>query len=197
MVTDAVKLRKLTWNLIGLTTNPSGEPVLQTKGLLEGMAVFGRFLGAKSCQILPISAKNVQRTGANGHLRGGFSRPILLKRVKCRGSCQGLICGVDPPDRVGQKSAAKRTNVRQRSSRNGINSRRTSVRASTAFLGRLFAPGQHRENMGQHGRKLPQPGESAGWRRASMACRTSMVSAPVDQARTDRDGQQGENGRRG
>ena len=63
------------------------------KGLFENEPVLKRFLATKSYQILPFSTKNVQRTGSNRAQNGGFSRPILLKRVKSRGWCQAVIGG--------------------------------------------------------------------------------------------------------
>ncbi len=68
MVRDMVKLRKLTsgdhrhfplW-----ITDLGGKPALQTKGLLEAVSVFGRFLG---CQIVPNFTNFYQKRAANGH----------------------------------------------------------------------------------------------------------------------------------
>jgi len=86
-----VKLRKLTGSLITFHPRLSGEPVLQTNGLLERPSVFGRFWSTIAYQVLPLLARNVHRTGSNRALRAGFARPILLKRVKSFGSCQSVI----------------------------------------------------------------------------------------------------------
>ncbi len=101
MVTDMVKLRKLTqggdrhfplWK-----SDSSGEPVLQTSGLLERVSVFGRFLGY---QIVPNftnfyqkrAAKGV-RTGSKRQLTGGFLRALYFNRVKSGMVCQAIIGG--------------------------------------------------------------------------------------------------------
>jgi hypothetical protein len=63
--------------------------MLQTKGLRAIEPISKPFLGAKSWQILPFSAKNGQKCGR----KTGFSRAILLKRVKSGGSCQAVIGG--------------------------------------------------------------------------------------------------------
>jgi len=73
------------------------KAVLQTNGLLGLVSVFGHFWGY---QILPnftnfyqkCVAKGVRR-GSKRQLKGGFSRPIYLKRVKSRGSCQAVTGG--------------------------------------------------------------------------------------------------------
>ncbi len=96
--TDMAKLRKLTRGFNYPLSPPirdfGGKPVLQTNGLSERMSVIGRFWGY---QILPnftifyqkCVAKGV-RTGSKRQLTRGFSRPILLKRVKSGGSCQAV-----------------------------------------------------------------------------------------------------------
>jgi|SRR5271157_152164 len=99
MVTDMVELRKLTrgdhchfplW-----VSDLGGEPVLQTKWLLEAVSVFGRFL---SYQIVPNFTNFYQkrvakrvRTGSNRQLTRGFSRPTYLKCAKSGGSRQSVI----------------------------------------------------------------------------------------------------------
>ncbi len=90
-----VKLRRLTRDLITHFPDPSGEPVLQTKGLLKVKLVLRRFRATKFYQILPFSTKNVQRMGSNRAPNGGFSRAIYLNRVKSRGSCQA-VTGASP-----------------------------------------------------------------------------------------------------
>jgi hypothetical protein len=67
------------------------SPCCKQSGYLNGGPFGGVFGGTKSCQILPILTKNAQRKGANRADNGGFSRLILLKRVKCRGPCQAFI----------------------------------------------------------------------------------------------------------
>ena len=73
MVTDMVKLRKLTkggnCHLSLWKSYPGGKSVLQTKRLLGMVSVFGRFWATKSYQILPIFTKNVQRTRSNRQIR--------------------------------------------------------------------------------------------------------------------------------
>src|SRR5271157_5367034 len=91
MVTLMVKLRKLTGSLITFHPRLSGEPVLQTNGLLERPSVCGRFWSTIAYQVLPFFAKNVHRRGSNTASRAGFARPIQLKRVKPSGPCQSVI----------------------------------------------------------------------------------------------------------
>jgi hypothetical protein len=74
MVTDMVKLRKLTQNLIANFPcgylDSWGEMVLQTNGLLETVSVFGRFLGY---QIVPNFTNSDQKRADkrwNGQIRG-------------------------------------------------------------------------------------------------------------------------------
>ena len=67
LVTDMVKLRKLTWEFNCHFPPPypdrGGESVLQTKWLLEKVSVFGRFLGYK---IVPNFTNFYQKRAANG-----------------------------------------------------------------------------------------------------------------------------------
>ena len=101
LVTDMVKPRRLTQRVNRHFHHPyngfGGKRVLQTNGLLERVSVSGRFGG---CQILPNFTNFYQKCVAKGGRRGSkrqltraFSRAILLKRVKSRGSCQGIIGG--------------------------------------------------------------------------------------------------------
>ncbi len=90
-----VKLRRLTRDLITHFPDPSGEPVLQTKGLLKVKLVLRRFRATKFYQILPFSTKNVQRTGSNRAPNRGFSRAIYLNRVKSGRPCQS-VTGASP-----------------------------------------------------------------------------------------------------
>ncbi len=101
LVTDMVKPRRLTKRVNRHFHHPyngfGGKRVLQTNGLLERVSVSGRFGG---CQILPNFTNFYQKCVAKGGRRGSkrqltraFSRAILLKRVKSRGSCQGIIGG--------------------------------------------------------------------------------------------------------
>jgi hypothetical protein len=80
MVTDMVELRKLTQGghcqLSLWISDPSGEPVLQTNGLLETVSVFGRLGGYR---IVPNFTNFYQKRAANGleqavkgQLKGGF-----------------------------------------------------------------------------------------------------------------------------
>ena len=93
LVTDMGILRKLTnginrhfplWK-----SHFCEESVLQTKRLLEAVSVFGRFLGYQIVpnftnfyQFLPKTCSERPRTGRKVPGKGGFSRPILLNRVK-------------------------------------------------------------------------------------------------------------------
>ena len=96
LITDMVQLRKLIGGIVAnfpLAFCHFGvKPLLQTNGLLGSLSDFGRFFGY---QILPNFSNFCQkrvakgvRTGSKRQSTGGFSRPILLKRVKSGGSCQ-------------------------------------------------------------------------------------------------------------
>jgi hypothetical protein len=117
IVTDVVKLRKLTSDLINCFPHPSAEPVLQAWGLFEIEPVLRPFFRAKSCQILPFSAKTQQKTTE----KQGFFATDLLNRVKSCGSRQAVIrlpvfprtcskCG-----RIQQKIECSRLSIRRAS----------------------------------------------------------------------------------
>ena len=86
-VTDVVKVGKLTKDVITFYPHPSAEPVLQINGLFEIKPVLRSFFATKSRRILQFSAKTCKKTTG----KTGFSRPVLLKRVKSCGSCQSVI----------------------------------------------------------------------------------------------------------
>jgi hypothetical protein len=93
IVTHMVELRKLTWELINCFPDPSEKSVLQTKRLFERRLVLRRFWGYR---IVPNSTNFCQKRAGKGReepKNGGFSRLVLLKRVKSGGSCQALIGG--------------------------------------------------------------------------------------------------------
>jgi hypothetical protein len=86
IVTHMVKLRKLTLELINCLPDPSGEPVLQTKGLPINESISRPFFSSKivqkSCKSLQKRAKNDRK---NGFFQPGFSKacqaPRRLSRV--------------------------------------------------------------------------------------------------------------------
>ena len=84
LVTDLIRLIKLTNIRIIFFGHPSAEPIVKIKGLFENEPVWRPFSPYKIAQNRAKSCKNVQKM--TGNL--GFSRPILLKGVKSRGSCQ-------------------------------------------------------------------------------------------------------------
>ncbi len=83
-VTDMVKVRKLTKNVITFYGYPSAEVILQIKDLFEIKPVLRPFFATKSRRFLQFSAKTCKKTTE----KTGFSRPVLSKRVKFRGPCQ-------------------------------------------------------------------------------------------------------------
>ncbi len=86
MITDVVKVGKLTKDLITFYPDPSAGAVLQIKGLFEIGPVLRPFLATKSRRILQFSAKICKKTTE----KMGFSLPVLLKRVKSCGSRQSV-----------------------------------------------------------------------------------------------------------
>jgi len=92
MVTDMVKVRKLTWDILANFPDPSARACAANKGVSQESVRFRAFLRvqkwgrivqdrAESCKNVD---KNVQKTTENTPIW----RPRLFKRVKSRGSCQ-------------------------------------------------------------------------------------------------------------
>jgi len=90
MVTGMVKPIKLTGGRLPNFPDPSAELVLQTNDLFNNRPVLRFVFRAKSCRILPFSAKNVQIVAENER----FSRSSFGKDVKSLGSCQSITGGL-------------------------------------------------------------------------------------------------------
>lgn len=86
MITDTVKLRKLTRELINSFPHPSAEPMVKINGLFEIGFVFRGLFRGKSWQLLTIFCQNVAECGR----KLGFFASHFIKRVKSRRSCQAV-----------------------------------------------------------------------------------------------------------
>src|SRR5208282_2492558 len=79
--------RKLTNDVITFYRHHRAMRALKTSGLLEIEPVLRPSAATESRRILQFSAKTCKKTTE----KTGFSRPVLLKRVKSGGWCQSLI----------------------------------------------------------------------------------------------------------
>src|SRR5208282_2140981 len=84
MVTAMVELRKLTKVLWPISPAPATERVLQTKGILVNVSVFGRFSSYKFGQNRAKACKIVQKRAKRRQKRRVFYDSIHLKPCQVR-----------------------------------------------------------------------------------------------------------------